>query len=105
MQFLSPTAPSAPPSRPQVVTFSSNSITLSWESPPAEHVNGQLRHYSVFYHEQESGHNSSVHEDSATIHLTNLHPHFTYTFKVRAVTISPGPYSETQSIQLEEDGR
>ena len=76
-----------------------------WDPPPAEHVNGQLRHYSVFYHEQESGHNSSVDEDNTTTYLTNLHPHFTYIIKVRAVTISPGPFSDTQSIQLEEDGK
>ena len=98
------TAPTAPPSRPQIMSFSSTAINLTWEPPPAEHANGILRHYTVSYQEQESSLEFSVTSNTSSTTLLSLHPHFTYVIRVRAETVSPGPFSETQSVQLEEDG-
>ena len=97
-------APTAPPSRPETVSYSSNSISLTWESPPAEHVNGVLRHYTVVYLEQDTSLEFSATSNTTSLQLMDLHPHFTYVMRVRAETVSPGPFSDTQSVQLQEDG-
>ena len=98
-------APDAPPSRPQVVFFTSTSLALTWQAPPLEHVNGIIRRYTVGLREVDTGNSLMVYSYSTNITIHDLHPHFTYTFMVRAETISPGPYSPENSIQLEEDGK
>ena len=97
-------APTAPPSRPQIVSYSSTSISLTWEPPPAEHINGILRYYTVVYTEQDTSLEFSVASNITSLQLTGLHPYFTYVIKVRAGTVSPGPLSDSQSVQLQEDG-
>lgn len=97
-------APNASPTKPHILSFSSTSVLLMWQPPPAENMNGRLRYYSVWYTEQETSLHSSVSTNSTSLELIDLHPYFTYTIKVRAETISPGPFSAEQSVQLEEDG-
>lgn len=75
-----------------------------WQPPPAENMNGRLRYYSVWYREQETSLHASITTNNTRLELTNLHPYFTYTIKVRAETVSPGPFSAEQSVQLKEDG-
>ena len=36
--------------------------------------------------------------------LQSLHPYYTYTCRVAAVTTGPGPYTGNLTIQLPEDG-
>ena len=40
---------------------------------------------------------------ATSLNVTGLHPHYTHTFAVTAVTIRPGPYSEPQAITTPED--
>jgi len=98
-------APDAPPSRPQVLSFTSDSVLLTWQPPPADHMNGRLQHYRVSYREEETSDHWTVISDVNNVTLSGLHPYFTYAFKVRAETVAPGPYSAEQSIQLDEDGK
>ena len=37
--------------------------------------------------------------------LQSLHPYYTYTCRVAAVTTGPGPYIGNLTIQLPEDGK
>ena len=75
-----------------------------WQPPPAENLNGRLRYYTVWYRERETSLHSFVSTNNTSFELIDLHPYFTYIIKVRAETISPGPFSAEQSVQLEEDG-
>lgn len=79
-------------------------MLLSWQPPPTEYINGHLRHYTLHYVEHETSLSQTATATTTTIQISGLHPHFTYTIKVRAETISPGPFSIEQSLQLEEDG-
>ena len=67
-------------------------------------MNGVLRYYTVVYLEQESSLEFSAMSNGTSVQLVDLHPHFTYTVRVRAETVSPGPFSASQSVQLQEDG-
>ena len=78
---------------------------LTWEPPPAEHVNGKLRHYTVQYEEHETSLHQSITSNTTSTEIIGLHPHFTYTITVRAYTVFPGPFSMEVSVQLEEDGK
>lgn len=97
-------APTAPPSRLYIVSYTSTTISLTWEPPPAEHVNGILRHYTVGYLEQDTVLEFSVISNTTSLQLMDLHPYFTYIIRVRAETVSPGPFSYSQSVRLPEDG-
>lgn len=89
---------------PRVVALSSTSVTLEWEPPPSEHQNGIIRFYSVCYLEEETTLEFLSTSNSTTLTIMDLHPHFTYYIRVRAETVSPGPFSGLQRVQLEEDG-
>ena len=95
-------APSAPPQLLQQTVITATSITLNWQLPPEENLNGVVRFYYVFVTELESG--SSYREDSNTTnHLVeNLHPFYTYTLSVAAVTVAVGPTSDSIIVQTSE---
>ena len=38
------------------------------------------------------------------LHVPNLHPYYRYGYSVAAVTIGPGPFSETSLVQMPEAG-
>ncbi len=99
-------APTGPPSRPHIVSFSSSIVALSWLPPALEETNGVIRSYTISVHENET--NSDFEISARFTHkiVESLHPFYTYSFKVRAETVGPGPYSaETSRIQLEEAGK
>ena len=41
---------------------------------------------------------------TTALHISNLHPFYTYTLTVAAVTIGPGPYGLMLTVQMPEDG-
>lgn len=87
-----------------VEQVSSHSISLSWASPHQEQLNGELTHYIVAILEQDT--NTSTHTISTSTGavLDFLHPFYTYTIRVSAVTVLPGPYSPELSITTLQDG-
>jgi hypothetical protein len=42
---------------------------------------------------------------TTSISATALHPYYTYSFTVSAVTVGEGPYSQSLSLQTLEDGK
>ena len=95
-------APSAPPQLLQQTAVTATSITLNWQLPPEENLNGVVRFYYVFVTELESG--SSYRENSNTTNylVENLHPFYTYTLSVAAVTVAVGPTSDSIIVQTSE---
>ena len=42
--------------------------------------------------------------ETTTQNISGLHPYYTYTLSVAAVTIGPGPYGLVLTIRMPEDG-
>ena len=99
------TAPSAPPSNIRVIVISSESISIAWAPPPAEHRNGMIRRYRVII--SDSDHTTSDTALSVTsgreFTISQLTPNHLYTVKVAAYTVALGPYSAPQSARTTED--
>ena len=98
------TAPTAPPSNPYVTPNNSTSFTFSWGLPPADKINGIIRHYIIEITEHETQSMSQYQATSTEITLQSLHPHYTYMCRVAAETVGIGPYTSNITVQLPEDG-
>ena len=79
-------------------------MTLQWSPPPAEHQNGIIQHYSLQLNEHETGDTSQY--TTASLHYTfnSLHPHYTYTCTIAAVTVGLGP-AQPVVFQMPQDGK
>ena len=99
---------SAPSSAPAEVTSGiilSTSFVLHWQPPPFDSQNGIIRHYEIVLVELETGTTSNYTTTDTTITISSLHPYYTYEYKVAAVTVATGPFSETVSIQTLSAGK
>lgn len=63
-----------------------------------------IRFYRVFITEDVTGRNFTVTSTTNEIVATDLHPFYTYSISVAAVTVSPGPYSQQMSFRTLQDG-
>ena len=75
-----------------------------WDTIVAENHNGILRHYLVSVVEVETG---EVHVYTAVVtqlNISGLHPYYTYTCMVAAVTNRVGPFSQNVSIITPQGG-
>ncbi len=97
------TAPDTFPSNLTGVSDDSSSITLSWDEPDGR-LNGILRAYWINITEVPTGDEFSFVTTTTSIVINNLHPYYTYLWRVAAVTVNEGPYSALQSITTMEDG-
>lgn len=55
--------------------------------------------------EQETGRNYNLTSAHNELSVGNLHPFYWYNFKISAITIAEGPFSELYSLQTLEDGK
>ena len=79
---------------------------LSWQPPAPENQNGIIVHYIVNITEMETGRLLSFTAvNITTLSVPMLHPFYTYTCIVAAVTVGVGPYSATVVVELPEDGK
>jgi len=105
MELLSfSTAPTAPPGNFSVTAINSRTITLSWNPPPFDQINGLLRHYVISFTQNETASESQVLSTYTQVTLQSLHPYYTYTCRVAAVTTGSGPYTGNLTVRLPEDG-
>ena len=98
------TAPTAPPRNLSTIFVNSTTVTLSWDPPPSDQINGYIRHYSVVVTEHETASEFQEQPTNTRVMLQSLHPYYTYTCRVAAVTTGPGPYTGNITVQLPEDG-
>ena len=85
--------PTAVPENVTVENVLSDTILLSWEPPPVEQQNGVLQSYVIGVTEIDSGREYNVTSLVTTHAVGSLHPYYTYSFRIAAVTIGIGPYS------------
>ena len=101
---LSTTVPSSAPVSLQGSAVNSTTIQLQWEPPPLVDQNGVIRSYTVNISVAETGSSFQQTSETTTLNISNLHPFYTYTLTVAAVTIGPGPYRLVLTVQMPEDG-
>ena len=84
--------------------LNSTSVHLSWLPPDEDQHNGDIRHYNIWIVEFHSGRVIQLNStDFATVY-TGLHPAYIYSFTVAAVTVEIGPYSDSATFRMPEDG-
>ena len=99
------TAPSSPPRAVSITMITSSSFHLSWTEPPLADQNGLIRQYLVNVTELDTGNVFSYTTTETEFTVESLHPYYYYSCSVSAVTVSAGPYSNSQMIQTEIDGK
>jgi len=99
-----PVAPTAPPDSFSVISINLTTITLSWNPPPFDQINGYLQHYVIDCTEHETASESRVLSNDTQVTLQSLHPYYTYTCRMAAVTIGIGPFTGNLTVRLPEDG-
>ena len=97
--------PSGPPRNLATTSVTSRSISVTWDPPTAVNQNGIIRTYIIRVTVLESGENIQLMSNSTEIDLEMLHPYYTYSFVISAVTIGPGPSSSAYNVTTEEEGK
>ena len=97
-------APSEAPPNLSGYAVNSTTIALMWDAIALENQNGLLRHYLVFVLELDTGEIDMYTAGATQLNISGLHPYYTYTCKVAAVTIRIGPFSQSVSIITPQDG-
>ena len=63
-----------------------------------------IRSYLINISVVETGSFSQLTSQTNAYNISDLHPYYTYTLHVAAVTIGPGPYGLVLTIRMPEDG-
>ena len=98
------TVPSSAPVHLQGSAVNSTAIQLQWEPPPLSDQNGIIRSYIINISVAETGSSFQQTSEITALYISNLHPFYTYTLTVAAVTIGPGPNGLVLTVQMPEDG-
>ena len=96
--------PSAPPTDLSAVTLSARDLNITWVPPTPAQQNGIIRSYLLIVSILETGTTDHRTSFEPQLLLENLHPFYTYSFLIAAVTIGPGPFSGILSIQMPPTG-
>ena len=105
LSHICPVVPTGPPQGVEVQSETSTTLVLSWQPPAPENQNGIIVHYIINITEMETGRLLSFTVNTTTLSVPTLHPFYTYTCVVAAVTVGIGPYSATVEVKLPEDGK
>ncbi|KAH6921918.1 hypothetical protein HPB50_006463 [Hyalomma asiaticum] len=91
--------PGAPPMNVKCEALDTKTIKVTWEAPPADKLNGELRGYSVSYRlEGTPFSHESVNRNAKQKVFTGLQAASVYTFSVKAFNdVDSGPASEEVS--------
>lgn len=98
-------APSAAPLGLTGSARNSDSIFMSWSSPVVSERNGMIQHFLINVTEMDTG-NMYNHVSSRTnLTLFTLHPYYSYSVTVTAVTVNPGPPTTPVVIRTDQDSK
>ncbi|XP_037912845.1 tyrosine-protein phosphatase Lar isoform X5 [Hermetia illucens] len=97
--------PSGPPANISVRFQTPDVLCITWDSPTAEHRNGQITRYDVQFHKKiDHGLGSERNTTLRKAVFTNLEENTEYVFRVRAYTKQgAGPFSDKLIIATERD--
>ena len=100
-----PAVPTAPPENVRIGSTTPSSLLLSWDPPPADQQNGQIRYYVIHATELGGSGNSlpALQSNTTQLLITNLLPIYNpYVFSLAAYTVGLGPISLTLTVNLPE---
>ena len=98
-------APSRPPTNISHEVQSPNDVLLTWNPPEFHHQNGIIRQYHISLRENATGREWELVTVRTNMLLDFLNPHSYYTYRVSAVTVGNGPYSDRRNFTTEDDGK
>lgn len=87
-----------------VTVRDSHTLSLSWNPPLAEYTNGIIQEYIVTLTELDTGEIIEITSLTTSAVVSFLHPFYTYSYTVSAVTTDPGPSSSVMNITMPQDG-
>ena len=96
--------PGGPPLNLSSTVNSSSTATVQWSPPQADLQNGVIQFYSILLVAAETGSVLQYTSTELSLTISDLHPYYTYTCTVAAVTVAPGP-GEVIKFQMLEDGK
>ena len=85
--------------------ISSRVVNITWTPPPNDQRNGIIQYYQIKVFIAETSEYFNIQTANFSLTLTDLHPDYTYTVSIAAVTIGTGPFSTIQSVTTPEDGK
>ena len=83
----------------------SRSMFLTWDPPESADQNGIIQMYTIDMTVAETGENLQLTSEHTEFHLDKLHPYYTYSFVISAVTTGRGPPSTVYNVTTEEEGK
>ena len=96
--------PTLAPVAPFSMARDSRTLICTWSAPPEEHQNGIITEYRVQITEVLTGMMLVKSSNSTTTEVSGLHPDYEYEWRVAAVTVGVGPYTNNTTTRLPEDG-
>lgn len=100
----SSTVPSGTPVNVRVAAVTSRAIRVAWEPPPTDQQNGLILHYVVVVMVAQTRSTFTLNITSNSTSISDLHPSYSYSVEVAAVTVNVGPFSQSVSITTPDDG-
>lgn len=103
-------APSATVQQLTASVINARNITITWDPPPEDMVNGILRSYVISYfptlspNAPPTAEEESLPGNETSFTVDGLRPFTNYTFSVVAVTVGPGPPADVV-VETEQAGR
>ena len=86
------------------MNVTSRSISLTWNPPTPANQNGIIRSYIINMTVLETQETIQFISNSAERNFEMLHPYYTYSFALSAVTTGPGPPSSAYNVTTDEEG-
>ena len=89
------------------MTADSSTLVINWDPPSVAAQNGIITEYEVEISAQETGELYRYYSagNLTSLIIEDLHPYYTYAYTVATATaIGRGPFSESDSIRMPEDG-
>ena len=98
-------APEAPPVMLSRRNVMSRSVDLSWVAPRHDRQNGVIRYYTIEAYENDTGNTLTYQtlSDQTSFAMGNLHPYYTYSIRIQAVTVGSGPLSLALTVNTLQD--
>ena len=96
--------PSGPPSNTIGTALNSTHVSLSWDPPSPDQINGVIIGYNINFTELETGVVSHLILEQTEAVIGPLHPHYTYNFTIVAFTLVGSGPTTYVIVQTNEDG-
>ena len=77
---------------------------MVWGPPPTDQQNGLILHYVVVVVAAQTRSTITLNVSSNSTSIPDLHPSYSYSIEVAAVTVSVGPFSRSVSFTTPDDG-